>query len=272
MGNPLDIISSGPTYPDQSTPQDCLHIFSSLNVYHSLPRAVIRCIEVQEKRHTDSFHAYEHVHNVIIGSNQLALMECKKKALQLGYHAVVVSSDVEGEARTVGRAFGTLCASLVHKNYQSAYAVADILGCEKQTLIPLLQQEDKPICLIAGGETTVYVQHNGRGGRNQELALSAAIALHELLGPSDFNRCVILSAGTDGQDGPTPAAGAYGIACIIKQAQEQYLDPAHFLNQNDSHSFYSKVRHGEYSLLTGITGTNVMDIQVALVDVKGRSA
>lgn len=177
---------------------------------------------------------------------------------------------MEGEAWNVGRVFGTLCASLIGKNYQRAFAVARTLGCDKQTLASLFQlQDNKPLCLITGGETVVYVQHNGRGGRNQELALSASITLHELLGPNDFHRCIILSAGTDGQDGPTPAAGAYGTASVVQQAKEQCLDPTDFLKQNDSYSFYSKLRHGEYSLVTGMTGTNVMDIQIAL---KGQSS
>lgn len=261
----MDIISSGPTYPDQSTPQDCLDIISSLNVYEDLPRSVTQYLKLKRNKRSEE-HAFGHVHNVIVGSNQLALLECQKRAIQLGYCPVVLSSEVEGESRNVGRAVGTLCASLLHGNKQDIATVAGTLQCDKDTLVALLQDFRNPVCLIAGGETTVHVQHKGTGGRNQELALAASIALHENLQRNEFNRCVILSAGTDGQDGPTPAAGAYASAGVVEEALKDGLVPKHFLQQNDSYSFYHMVGHGEHCLVTGLTGTNVMDLQVALLD------
>lgn len=265
MGDSLDTIASGPTYPNQSTPQDCLDIISSLDVWQMFPKSITQFLEIK-RNECYIEHTFEHVHNVLVGSNRLALLECQRKALHLGYYPVVLSSTLEGEARNVGMVFATLCASLLHGDWEKVAVSAESLHCEQNILLDLRLGHKKPYCLIAGGETTVHVQGSGVGGRNQELALAAAISLRELLSEDEFNRCVFLSAGTDGQDGPTSAAGAYGTADVVEIAQRDGLSPQQFLEQNDSFSFYSTVCHGEYSLVTGHTGTNTMDIQLALVN------
>ena len=118
------------------------------------------------------------------------------------------------------------------------------------------------LCLISGGEPTVTVVGEGRGGRNQELALAFSLCHHQLK-KTDLTcetKCVLLSLGTDGQDGPTDAAGAMGHYSLTHTAIEQGLDGADYLRRNDSNSFFSRLDGGRYLVKTGLTGTNVMDI------------
>ena len=123
-------------------------------------------------------------------------------------------------------------------------------------------------CLLAGGETTVTVTGNGKGGRNQEFALAFGM---EISGEKGIS---LLSAGTDGTDGPTEAAGAMVDGDTVGQARFFDLDPAAYLDDNDSYTFFSRLddRSGKrYHLKTGPTGTNVMDVQIILIESKGAS-
>jgi glycerate-2-kinase len=128
---------------------------------------------------------------------------------------------------------------------------------------------DLPLCLIFGGETVVKVSGNGKGGRNLELSLAAALHLHsskKAFDDSDVQRRIsILSAGTDGIDGPTDVAGAVVDNTTIEQALKQGLDPVEYLKNNDSYNFFQQLNGGENFVITGHTGTNVMDIQMVLI-------
>ena len=136
-------------------------------------------------------------------------------------------------------------------------------------------EPQKPVCILAGGETTVQLQGTGKGGRNQELALRVGLGLHRARGveASGLGRCdvVFLSGGTDGQDGPTEAAGAFCSPELVAEALQEGLDAETFLSNNDSYTFFSQFQRGRHLLVTGLTGTNVMDIQLILIRATDRS-
>lgn len=186
---------------------------------------------------------FNHVYNVIVGNNVNAIEGASLAAQELGYKVEVYNTTVRGEAREVGK----LYAKLAHMNSSC--------GDDEK-------QNKKSLCIISSGETTVFVHGSGRGGRNQELALAAAIEMDKL--PKFKRNALLLSAGTDGQDGPTPAAGAYAFQNLITNATEDGLDPLTHLNYNDTFTFYNGFKGGEYLVKTGLTGTNVMDLHILL--------
>jgi hydroxypyruvate reductase len=176
------------------------------------------------------------VHNVIIGSNRLAIESAREHARELGYKTLILSSSLQGESREVAKVHAEILREVM--------ASGNPVEC--------------PACLLSGGETTVTVRGPGKGGRNQEFALSAAIAIANLDG------AVILAAGTDGTDGPTDAAGAIIDGTTFARASTLGLSPAHHLAQNDSYPLL----HGTGDLLMiGPTGTNVMDFNIMLADI-----
>ena len=170
-----------------------------------------------------------------MGSNILALEAAGKKARELGYDTLILSSMVEGETREVAR---------VHS------AIAKEVVMTGRPIRP-------PACIISGGETTVTIRGKGLGGRNQEFCLAAALDLCEL--PP---RVVILSGGTDGNDGPTDAAGAVVDPLTVKRGKEAGVEALRFLDDNDGYHFFEKTKD---LLLTGPTNTNVMDVRLVLV-------
>ena len=244
----MDIIACGPTVPDMSTKRDCLEIIKKLKVGHDLPVSVIKYINSKENA-KESLNFF-HVNNIIIGNNRAAVDGASLMAHELGYDVIIHSTSVNGEARDVGKLYAKLGISPTETTEQSV------------EIKDLVDKSKKSVCILGAGETTVSVHGNGRGGRNQELALAAAIEMNK--SQSEGNR-LLLSAGTDGQDGPTPAAGAYAFPKLITMAAAQGLDGMAYLENNDSFSFYSQFENGKYLVNTGLTGTNVMDLQVLLL-------
>jgi hydroxypyruvate reductase len=170
----------------------------------------------------------------VVGSNRLALTAAAQAARERGYRPLVLSSSIQGETRDVAG---------VH-----AAIAREILASGRPAR--------PPVCIISGGETTVTLRGKGLGGRNQEFVLAAAI---ELAGAGDV---VVLSAGTDGIDGPTDAAGAIADARTVARAEELGMEAAAYLANNDSYRFFEPL--GDL-LKTGPTGTNVMDLRLILV-------
>ena len=173
--------------------------------------------------------------NIIIGSNRSALNAAKEKAGEMGFHAEILSSELTGEAREVGRWL--------------ARKAKEIQGSESQGI-------KGSRCLISGGETTVTVKGTGIGGRNIELALAFAMEIEGIEG------ITLLSAGTDGTDGPTDAAGAIVDGQTIIRARAIGIDPGIYLENNDSYNFFKQINE---LFITGPTGTNVMDIQIMVI-------
>ncbi len=239
VGDDLGTIASGPTAPDKTTFSDAYRVLRKYGIWDSVPESVRRYIErglkgLEPETVKPGDPVFEKVRNVIVASNIEALTEMKSVAEKLGYNAIVLTHMLQGEAREVGR------------------VVASIALSAKRSGVPI----KPPAVILLGGETTVTVRGSGKGGRNQELVLSAAQDI------SGNHGIAIASVGTDGIDGVTDAAGAIADAHTVERAQSIGLDPHEYLMNNDSHTFFKKLGDCIY---TGPTGTNVNDIIVIAV-------
>ncbi|CAH1784533.1 unnamed protein product, partial [Owenia fusiformis] len=289
IGDPLDLIASGPTVEDPSTAAQCLGLFQKLNVHEDIPNTVKNFLQEKLDKSQcdkDSDVGFDHVQNVLVGTNNIAIDAASSRAIQLGYLPFVLSTSLAGDASEAGVLYGKLaefvylsfaCGKKSDSNRVLCQLEMDIVqrGVEKAKLNQLLdtchkaQAYGKGVCIISGGETTVDVKGSGKGGRNQELALSAAMQLRHSFQDLDILKhygIQFLSGGTDGQDGPTEAAGATADPELIREAEVQGFNPQKYLDQNDTFTFYSAVNGGANLVTTGLTGTNVMDIQILLVN------
>ncbi|MBN1930627.1 MAG: glycerate kinase [Desulfobacterales bacterium] len=240
IGDDLDVIASGPTVPDSSTYHDCMEIFYKYKILNKLPESVIRYIKAgvsgkipETPRKTDP--AFKKTYNFIIGSNIDAITAAEQKSSRLGYHTIILSSMIAGDTRQAAHIHAAIAKEIIKSGH------------------PI----NSPACLLSGGETTVRIHGTGLGGRNQEFALATAIDI------SENKNIVILSAGTDGTDGPTDAAGAIADTYTIIRASSLGLNPYDFLLNNDSYHFFQRL--GDL-FITGPTGTNVMDLRIILVN------
>ncbi|MBN1847376.1 MAG: glycerate kinase [Deltaproteobacteria bacterium] len=239
VGDRMDVIASGPFVPDEATFQDALQILHKYgiediptSVKDHLRKGIDGRIPETPKQGDKVFNK---VHNLIIGSNILALEAAAKSAEGLGYKALILSSMIEGETKDV---------ALVH------VAIAKEILKSGRPVKP-------PGCIISGGETTVTIKGKGKGGRNQEFCLAAAKGIMGL--PL---RVVILSGGTDGNDGPTDAAGAVVDPLTVQRGEKRGLEISEYLANNDSYHYLEKTRD---LLMTGPTNTNVMDVRIMLL-------
>lgn len=244
VGDRLDTIASGITSEDSTTYSDAFNILEGFRLWGGLPESVRRVIErgmsgeIEETPKAGN-PALKKMINLLIGTNRAALLGVEKKAKELGYNTVILSSQITGEARETAKFYAGLAMDTA--KYQ------------------LLAK--KPACLIAGGETTVTLKGKGLGGRNQEMALAF---LKEMMDKQDeASGICFLSAGTDGNDGPTDAAGAMAYPEIAFRASAEGLSIRQHLENNDSYNFF-KAAGG--LLITGPTNTNVGDIQIILIN------
>jgi len=242
VGDDLDVIASGPTVPDTSTFQDCLQILDRYHCRGDLPSGIIRHLEggacgkaAETARRDDP--AFHRSRSMIVGNNQLCLRKAAEAAESLGYRALILSSRVEGETREVAKVHAAIAKDI------------------RTTGIPL----PSPACVLSGGETTVTYTGSGKGGRNQEFSLSLALELQGWAG------IVGLSAGTDGTDGPTDAAGAFADGSTVSRALSNGLDARSYLERHDSYPFFKRL---DDLLITGPTKTNVMDLRILLIETK----
>jgi hydroxypyruvate reductase len=238
VGDPLDVISSGPTVPDPTTFGDALAVLAKYGLTARVPRAVLDRLERGARGDLPDTPkpgdpCFRRVSNIVVGSNALAVDAAARQARALGYRALVLSTTIEGETRDVAR----MHAAILREIRSSG------------------RPARPPACVISGGETTVTLRGEGLGGRNQEFALAAAIDLEGLPGVLAF------SAGTDGTDGPTDAAGAMADGATLARAAALGLDARDALARNDSYHFFEPLRD---LAMTGPTGTNVMDIRLML--------
>jgi hydroxypyruvate reductase len=236
IGDRLDVIGSGLTAPDTSTFADALSVLQGYDLLTRVPqnvrdRLMQGAAGLLDETPKPGDPVFNNVHNVVVGSNHLALEAAAQEARWLGYRAIVASSYTEGEAREAASAQSALLRRI---------------AIHHEPFPP-------PVCLLSGGETTVTVRGAGKGGRNQEFALAAAIDLAGIPGVA------ALSAGTDGTDGPTDAAGAIATDTTVARAQAIGMQPEDYLTRNDSYSFFDAL--GDL-VRTGPTGTNVMDLQI----------
>lgn len=239
VGDPLDVIGSGPTVPDLSTFAQAKQVLVRRGIWDLSPPAVRERLQagvdgLLPETPKPGDPAFANTQNLVVGSNRQAVAAAAEAAQEAGYRVLVLSTLIEGETREIARMHGAILREVVASG----------------------QPVSAPACLISGGETTVTIRGPGKGGRNQEFALAAAM---EIAGLPDVT---VLSAGTDGSDGPTDATGAIVSGGTLDRASALGLDAARSLAQNDAYPFFDAL--GDL-LRTGPTHTNVMDIRVMLV-------
>jgi hydroxypyruvate reductase len=242
IGDDLDAIASGPTVPDPTTWAEALAIARRRGIEDEMPRAAAELLRrgaagelPDTPKPGDAI--FSRTRTVLIATNRLALMAAEAKARELGYGTLALTSRLIGEAR------------------EAALALLGIGKDIAASGFPLR----RPACLLAGGETTVTLRGEGRGGRNQEMALAFLAGIGRA--PADAGELLLLAASTDGGDGPTDAAGAFASAGILGRARAAGLDAEAYLARNDSYAFFDAL--GEL-LRTGPTNTNVCDLQILL--------
>ena len=239
VGDRLDAIASGPTVADPTTFRDCMNILTHYDLLDRLPDSIHAHLQqglagsVPETPKAGD-PVFELGQTVIVANNRLALRAAREAAETRGYTTLLLSSTLEGEARHVARVHAAIAQEICHSG---------------QPIAP-------PACIISGGETTVTVRGDGKGGRSQEFGLAAALHV------AGLHDTVVLSGGTDGTDGPTDAAGALVDGRTLARAEALGLQPEAFLHRNDAYHFFQAL---DDLLLTGPTGTNVMDMVVMLV-------
>ena len=239
VGNPLDVIASGPTVPDTSSFAEAYGLLQRHELLEEVPQSVVSHLrrgtsgEVAETPKAGD-PAFARTLNLIVASNTIAAEAAERAAHDAGMHTMLLSTYIEGEAREVGKVLGALAKEVLASG----------------------RPVERPACLIVGGETTVTLRGKGKGGRNQEMALAAALSIQ------DLEDVTIVCLATDGTDGPTDASGALADGSTIRRAREHGLDPWHLLETNDSYYYFSPLND---LLLTGPTNTNVNDLAFVFV-------
>jgi hydroxypyruvate reductase len=235
IGDALDVIGSGPTAPDPSTFLDAVAVLGRYGIRNRVPAAVRERIEQGVAGSVDETPKpgdplFARVRNAVVGGNRVALDAAARAARKLGFRTLVLSSSIAGETREIAR---------MHA------AIAREIAEDGRPVRP-------PACIITGGETTVTLRGAGLGGRNQEFALAAALDI------AGLNDVVVFSAGTDGTDGPTDAAGAIADGDTMRRN----LDARRYLDDNDSYHYFESL--GDL-VVTGPTNTNVADVRILLI-------
>ncbi len=247
IGNRLDMIGSGPTLPDPSTFADALRVLAMYGLLDTVDPAIRHYLETgraggHEDTPTSDAACFANTQHVLVGSNRQAALAAAQCAAAQGWHARILTTELEGEARTAGHTLGAIVREMatgVHRD---------------DGLLPLAP---RPACLVVGGETTVTLRGNGHGlgGRNTELALAVVPLL------AGVPNAALITLATDGSDGPTDAAGAVVTGYTLRRAQQQGLDAAAMLAQHDAYNFFAPL--GDL-LKPGATGTNVNDLVLLL--------
>ena len=235
IGDAVDVIGSGPTAPDPSTFLDAARVLDRYGIRNQVPAAVRARIEQGVAGAIDETPKpgdpiFARVRNTVIGGNRLALDAAARQARELDFHTLILSSAIAGETREIAR---------MHA------AIAREIARSGRPVRP-------PACILTGGETTVTLRGAGKGGRNQEFALAAALDI------ADLDNVVVFSAGTDGTDGPTDAAGAIADGDTLRRNP----DARRYLDANDSYHYFESL--GDL-VFTGPTNTNVADVRILLI-------
>ncbi|KAM3960691.1 glycerate kinase [Aphomia sociella] len=278
VGNPLDLIASGPTNENFDIPSKAVNIIDKYNLFNSLPESLKTVLK--DNTNSDPFPR-DKVKNHIIGSNKLSITAALNEAKGLNYLPVELSNIVTGNVTQVANQYAQLSKAFCQ--YLNGKFNINKLILEMETLcIPGLKFNfvenmnevninEIDLCLVLGGEITVEVKGNGKGGRNQQLALEFSNFIHSM--KQDFKGfdIYLLSAGTDGIDGPTDAAGAIGHLDLVAESKKDKIDINHYLHMNDSYNFYKKFKSGNLHVITGHTNTNVMDIHLIIIKRKNES-
>jgi glycerate-2-kinase len=239
VGDRLDSIASGPTVPDDTTYVDAYTTLQEHGLWRTVPSSVRKRIQRGKEGNLPetpkrSSRIFKRVHNVLVGTNKESCQAAAEALKKRGYPPLILSTRLQGEAREVGKILADICIGI------------------RENQLPVAP----PAAIVAGGETTVTVHGKGRGGRNQELVLSAALSIR------GKPAILVSSIGTDGVDGPTDAAGAVADGSTIERGLIRGLDADTYLGENNSYEFFKKLKD---LIITGPTGTNVNDILIAIV-------
>lgn len=238
VGNGLESIASGPTVPDTTSFEECLEVVEKYGLRGPIPDAILQHIQrgadgMMEESVREGDEAFKNTHTVVVASNSTAVKAASARAKEMGYRVVSLPDSVVGDTHDAAQFHVQLAKKVLMKGDPVA----------------------PPACVVSGGETTVKVSGHGKGGRNQEFALSAAAGIEDL-------PVVVLSLGTDGIDGSTDAAGAICDGKTTARARELRLETASYLSNNDSYNFFARL--GDL-VMTGPTGTNVSDIHILMI-------
>ena len=234
VGNPLDVIASGPTVPDTTTFAQAYGVLEKYDLLDKVPTSIVEHLAtgVADKiaeTPKEGEAVFATVYNLIVGSNEIAARAALNQAQESGFNTQLLSTYVEGEAREVAKVLAAVAKEMAQSG----------------------QPIPRPACLVVGGETTVTITGEGKGGRNQEMALAAALAIE------GWEDVMVVTLATDGTDGPTDAAGGVATGETVTWARELGLDPEEYLANNDSYHFLEAL--GEL-IVTGPTNTNVNDL------------
>lgn len=234
LGNDISMIASGPTSPDVTTFEDAIAIIKKYELENSIPCQIYDHLilgmtgKIEETLKPDS-PIFGNKNNHIVASLSDSITQAASTAERLGYQASIISTNIVGEAREIGKMSGSILKTLASTELVSK----------------------RPAVIIGGGETTVKVVGTGKGGRNQEIAFGAM----EIV--SGCKNCALITLATDGEDGPTNAAGAYITGETISRAKTRKLDPNTYGKNNDTYTFFDEL---DNLVITGPTGTNVNDL------------
>ncbi len=243
VGDDLSSIASGLTTSDPTTFGDALVIIDKYGISEKIPKSVLETLRLGKEgmipeTMKKGAEAVLRASNILIGTNRTAILAAGEKARQLGYNTALLTSCITGEAREVAKFVGGIALDV---------KAFDMIA-------------KKPACIISGGEPVVTLRGSGKGGRNQEMALSLLAEMERR--PDAFQGIHFLAASTDGNDGPTDAAGAFACSSLVDRAKSQNESISGHLRNNDSYHFFEKIG-GLYK--TGPTNTNVCDLHILLV-------
>ena len=239
VGDELDSIGSGPFVADPTTYQDAWNVLKKYRLTQTVPGSILGRLKEGLKGKTAETPkpgdaCFRRVSNFILANNRRALLAASTRARALGFQPLILTSRIQGDVGTLAKVYGAVAREMHVSGHPAG----------------------PPVCLLAGGEPTVVVTGKGLGGRNMELALAVAREIQGLPGT------LLLSAGTDGTDGPTEAAGALVDGRTWNRAEKKGLSPDKYLKENNSYNFFKKAGG---LVITGPTGTNVMDVHILLI-------
>lgn len=269
VGDPLDYIAGGPTIPNTDESNAAIEVLKKYSLLSEISDSVRNVFKVQncQSKIPIANGNYLHVDNYLIGNNEVAVNAALKKASDFDYKTVVLSTHIQGEVSQIAIFYSMLIQKILSQpssletfliDYRNEFKIPEATVAVLRSFI-----SEKRLCVLGAGEPSVVVRGNGRGGRNQQLALAFSVELNKFDLDADIT---FLSCGTDGIDGPTDAAGAIGTSHLVNNSLDEGINPTDYLNNNDSYGFYSKYNGGSHLIKIGHTGTNVMDIHVILIN------
>lgn len=299
IGDPVDLIASGPTCPTQPAPHHCLEIMNRLGIMSEVPESIRKFLEREAVKSTQKLKVmnstqakaeldviWDSIQNIVVGNNSIACEAAAARASELGYFPLVLTTKLVGEARKIGQTMAKLGKFIMmcYDRKTSLSPNSELMMLEVELVAGGIRKEwinficnsvdtahnmNKDLCIICGGEIMVHVKGTGVGGKNMEAALAAAVHAQELFREKDLpvaeTRLCFLCCDSDGHDGITKMAGAMVDQDFLNKVEESGLNMKEYLDNNDSFGLFNQVDQGRYMVKTNVTGTNIMDLVIMLV-------